>query len=695
MDMSMGSSGAASDSGILEPLSPDGVDFSDPDQASAFLSALLNDSELKVIGNAYARYFWYGIAVVVAIAAVFHWTRVLTLHMRLRAAARREEAPARPKGIMAQGFATVTAIAREVTYFDITPYRLPSKLRWFRIPPVGTIALLLAYLVFVLALEFTNNSVPGAQFWQARGVRAGWLAVAQVPLIILLVGRNNLFTLTTGVSYERLNVLHRWSARIMLLLVVFHFSFQSKGWSTYGLMKLEWSTDTCPPTGIAAFAFLLWMNLSTLAPFRFWSYEFFVWQHLITFFGFIVAVMFHLPSTALWSRIYIYIPIALYIIDRLLRWAWLVFSNKRRCRATMTKLNGDATKIVLRDTALKRWRPGSWVHLSLPGLGGFGWAQTHPATILSTPTSHGGDLVFILKGHKGFTKRIMESANGSTEALLPSTDPERAQTQAQTKVYRAVLNGPYGGHHQDFAAFDSVCLIAGSTGITFTLAILQDLAERAANGGKKLPLRRVRFVWCVKEHDRAKWISNELTAAVAKLERADIDVAIMIRATCDESLTEQNAEPMVCGCACDKSQGPCCCAAPPDEDDGAEKAGMEKTAMEKPASSAAEARSTAVVIAEKDPSLAASTRPILSSQNEVRIKRSWLPCADFCSGRPMLREILIELLEDADGESAVGVCGPVSMGAEVRRHVVKLSDERAIHKGSGAQGCYLHVESFS
>ena len=102
-----------------------------------------------------------------------------------------------------------------------------------------------------------------------------------------------------------------------------------------------------------------------------------------------------------------------------------------------------------------------------------------------------------------------------------------------------------------------------------------------------------------------------------------------------------------------------------------------------------------MVVAEKDPSLAASTRPILSSQNEAIIKRSWLPCADFCSGRPMLREILIELLEDADGESAVGVCGPVSMGAEVRRHVVRLSDERAIHKGTGAQGCYLHVESFS
>ncbi|TKA58983.1 hypothetical protein B0A55_11663 [Friedmanniomyces simplex] len=692
MNMDMGGDGMGGGSGTSEPLSPAGVDFSDPDQASAFLGALLDDKELKVIGNAYARYFWYGIAVVVGIAAVYHWTRKLTLHMRLRAAARREETPTRPKSVLARWLATVTAIAREAIYFDLTPYHLPSKVRWFRIPPVGTIALLLAYLVFVLALEFTDNSVPGAQFWQARGIRAGWLAVAQVPLIILLVGRNNLFTLTTGVSYERLNVLHRWSARIMLLLAIFHFGFQSKAWSDYGVMKLEWSTDTCPPTGIAAFALLLWMNLSTLAPFRFWSYEFFVWQHLITFFGFIIAVGYHLPSTATWSRIYIYIPAALYVIDRLLRWAFQAVRNKRMSRATMTRLSGDATKIVLRNAAIKRWRPGSYVHLSLPGLGGFGWAQTHPVTILSTPRSHGGDLVFIIKGHKGFTKRIIESANSSSEALLPSADPERAEQKAQTKVYRALLNGPYGGHHQDFAAFDSVCLIAGSTGITFTLAVFQDIAERAANSGKKLPVRRIRFVWCVKEHDRAKWISRELTSAVAKLEQADIDVEVMIRATCDESLTEQNEEAKVCGCECDKSLGPCCCAAPPEEEDEI----PEEEGMEKPISSTAEADKPAVMVAEAGPSPASSIRPILSSsREEVVVKRSWLPCADFCSGRPMLREILTELLDGADGESAVGVCGPVGMGAEVRRHVVRLSDERAIHKGTGAQGCYLHVESFS
>lgn len=49
---------------------------------------------------------------------------------------------------------------------------------------------------------------------------------------------------------------------------------------------------------MAAYALLLWMNLSTLAPLRHWCYEFFVAQHVLTFFGFIIAIMMHVPASA-------------------------------------------------------------------------------------------------------------------------------------------------------------------------------------------------------------------------------------------------------------------------------------------------------------------------------------------------------------------------------------------------------------
>lgn len=674
MDMSMGDGDMSSG-----PLSPAGVNFSDPDQAADFLEDLLNDDQLKVIGNAYARYFWYGAILVIGIASIFHWTRYLTLQMRLRAAAKGQSQPARPKNVFTRSFATVAAMAREATYLQFTP---THKLLWFKVPPVGTIMLLAVYLAFILALEFINDSVPGAQFWQAQGVRAGWLAVAQMPLLILLVGKNNLITLTTGVSYERLNVLHRWSARIMLLLAIFHFGFQSRAWSEYGLLQLEWTTDDCPPTGIAAFAILLWMNLSTLAPFRYWSYEFFVIQHIITFFGFIIAVMYHLPSTALWSRIYIYIPIAFYLLDRLIRTALFAWTNFRVSRATLTALDGGVTKVRLSNAAIKHWSPGAHVLLSIPR---FGWVQSHPATIASTPRSHNGDLVFILKGHKGFTKRIMASANNSATALL-SHSKQEDQT-AQVASHRALLHGPYGGSPSDFAAFDSICLVAGSTGITYILPILQNIAERAALNGKRLPLRRVHVVWCIKETNWVNWVNDEISTAVSWLGEAGVEADVSIYVTCADEFTNQSAEPKECGCECDKSLGPCCCVVVDEDGEG-----VEDAQALKPTSTGSQSKGKAAAVSEKPTT---STSSLLEPGRQTATRLPILPCAAFYSGRPEIPEVLGSLLEGADGESGVAVCGPIGLSVTVRNSVVRLSDQRAIHKGTGAQGCYVHVEAFS
>lgn len=64
------------------PLNDTGVDFSNMTQAMDFLSEILNDAEFQVTGNAFARYFWYGIVVVIGIAAGFNIIQKTTLRMR-------------------------------------------------------------------------------------------------------------------------------------------------------------------------------------------------------------------------------------------------------------------------------------------------------------------------------------------------------------------------------------------------------------------------------------------------------------------------------------------------------------------------------------------------------------------------------------------------------------------------------------
>jgi ferric-chelate reductase len=133
----------------------------------------------------------------------------------------------------------ITSAFRKLIYPQISPTRHSNLLK---VPPLGIIVLLFIYLAFVLALEFVNQDI---------GVRAGWLTITQLPLLILLSGKVNIIGLITGVGYERLNVLHRWVARTMLLTATLHMGYQQALWNSLGLLQLEWNTDTCPPTGIS------------------------------------------------------------------------------------------------------------------------------------------------------------------------------------------------------------------------------------------------------------------------------------------------------------------------------------------------------------------------------------------------------------------------------------------------------------
>jgi ferric-chelate reductase len=140
----------------------------------------------------------------------------------------------------------ITSTSRKLIYPQISPIHHFNLLN---VPPLGIVLLLFTYFAFVLALEFVHQDVPGDQHRQAIGVRAGWLTITQLPLLVLLSGKINLVGFVTGVGYERLNVIHRWVARTMLLTATLHMGYQQALWNSLGLLTLEWNTDTCPRTG--------------------------------------------------------------------------------------------------------------------------------------------------------------------------------------------------------------------------------------------------------------------------------------------------------------------------------------------------------------------------------------------------------------------------------------------------------------
>lgn len=317
-----------------------------------------------------------------------------------------------------------------------------------------------------------------------------------------------------------------------------------------------------------------------------------------------------------------------------------MYHNVRPGTATLTSYN-NVTKVYVRSSRLKHWKPGQFVLLSIPRVG---FGQSHPATIASTPSSHAGDLIFFLLAHKGWTEKILHHASPSELGKSESTEVGNE--------FITLIDGPYGGSHSDFAAFDTTLLVAGSTGVTFTLSILLDIAQRATR--QKLPLRNLMFVWVVKSVSCVDWIKQELQGAFEKLHGVGIETQIMIFVTCDDTLTESMS-----GEKCSCNLTPCCCI-----------------------------QDTAVKLDDSD---RIEEIPCESYESTPGVRFGF---ATLHPGRPDLKPLVWRLLDQANGETGVGVCGPLGLASTMRMIVATASDARGVHKGTGAEGIYLHIEGF-
>ena len=382
-------------------------------------------------------------------------------------------------------------------------------------------------------------------------------------------------------------------------------------------------------------------------------------------------------------RIFVWLAIGFFVLDRLIRLSRSLYNNSKPAKASLTTLPGDVTRIAVQSPRLRKWQPGQHVFLCIPKLG---FSQSHPATIASVPSSHNNELIFFLKAHKGFTRRLFTSAtSSSTENLLDTS--ELQITGAEAEKFTTLIDGPYGSSHTDFAAFDTTVLISGSTGVTFTLPILLDIAHRAST--RKLPVRSIVFIWMIKSSNWAAWIVKELQSAAEALHGVGIELKIQIFVTCDPSFTEIAEDTRKCGCDCDTRAGACCCEEP----------------SESPASrsEAADIEATPSISAKEKLDLISSpfeakSETYITSKSKARsnnpIKTRLLHFATLQSGRLNLRALLWDVLDQSQGETGVAVCGPAGLSCAVRNTVAVISDQRGAAKGSGADGVYLHSECY-
>ena len=409
--------------------------------------------------------------------------------------------------------------------------------------------------------------------------------------------------------------------------------------------------------------------------FRHIFYEFFLVQHLLTFLGFVIAIMYHLPlETAPSVRTYIWIAIGLYCADRLTRSVCYLYNNIRPGRAILTALPNGITKVSIKNGHIRKWRPGAFVLLSIPR---FGLGQSHPATIASVPTSSEGDMVFFLRAHRGFTQRLAAQAKSDipTQVGLPArhgTADVSVESQGE-RTYLALIDGPYSGVRVDFGTFDTTILIAASTGVTFTLPILLDLAHRTSLEQGRLPLRKVIFTHIVKDPSGKDLVCSEVHSAITALCNLGVDATAQTYVTCEYVATGPSLDD-TCTCR--------------DPDGG--KGGCDRTFANGPPKGKGRKF--------EDCALKASGAALVHEKHKASVQqndpRSTSPYSrgigiSLHTGRPNTKAILADALNVAEGEMGVAVCGPLELSHRVRKDVASLTLENL-----GGPGIFLHAENF-
>jgi len=671
-----------------------------------------------------------------------------SVFIRLYAARHKKPSPAQPRSIAVRCVATLAAVAREASNYAPP---LPALRRiTLPQPALGSVLLVLAHFILVIVLCFYKVRSSARYDNQNIAYRTGYVSLAQLPLIVLLSAKNNIIGFLTGLSYERLNWLHRWTARALLLTTTLHMGYWFADWAPYGdYITQKVTTDSVTQWGVAAWAILVWIVVSSMTPIRGWNYEFFVIQHVISFVAFFAMVYLHLP-TGDWT--WLWVCLAIFLFDRVVRGLYVFYTNcalfhprQRRegsfsglwaSRAELTPLSGNMTRITIRDPPMN-WRPGQHAFVSLHTVVPL---QSHPFTIASIPQD--GVMEFLVKAHRGGTKRFFSYAERNHG--LPSVQ------NAQIKTVAVSLEGPYG-RMRPLGQFDSVILFGGSTGATFTMPLLRDIVQGwrkdslsqekglQANAGAPTHsvTRRVRFVWVIKSREQLSWFSSRLFEVmddVDSLRREGLDVMVeaSVYVTCDDGFTadgqtdlrssaKQGAKQTeaeitindlgtgmslgadtlkkerqsveihevdsrtsnVSGQRETKGCGPrgACCCQTTVNDESPDAIPLEiichcNCSHNPGSSSSASSMDNAAKTSSK------LARPLLH------------PAIALLSGRPHPRNIIRKTLEGARGESAVVVCGPKGLIRDARRSVVALSDERAVHKGSGAQGIWFWSEGF-
>ncbi|KAG1731763.1 ferric reductase NAD binding domain-containing protein [Suillus lakei] len=605
------------------------------DLSEADITALVDENET------YPEQVWYTIAAFLFVVGCFQWGR---RHYES------DEETATTNNIQYK-FSLRRIPLAIINVYRVIAFRWTLEIGQSYTLNVAEVFVTVAYIVLLLIYAFINTtSVEGQKldivYWSNR---IAMLASSQFPIVTALGTKNNLVSLVTGISYDRLNYIHRMMARTCFMLLWVHAAGEVVCFPSFReTLNEEWLRVGI--TAMVAFSILI---IVSLRPVRTDVYEVFFYIHFLGVLIFLVGGYYHTMGAH--GSYWIWPSFVFWALDRFIRMVRLVVFNHSyfgfksgsgTMDAATEMLSDDVVRLRLRRPPHFHWSPGQTAYLILPSVSTLPF-EAHPFTIasfdsslLSTTTTEdqsGSDenydthvlgssapfwkeLVFLVNVHGGFTKKLKEVA----------------ATNGKVKVF---VDGPYGPS-PDLGSYDTSVLVAGGSGISYTLPVFLSVIERVRKG--KSSCKRVVFIWSIRGAGYVQWIEEALIKAV-QLAPPSLTVSIRIFDT-GSPPTAQSME--------------------------------EDSSLSNPT----EKNGTLEQVVTRKGSLTSS---MLLSLRGVKMER----------GRSDLDALLKEEVSMASGSMSVSVCGSQGIARAVR-HALRFPVSGPSSILSGGPSVTLHVESF-
>jgi ferric-chelate reductase len=357
------------------------------------------------------------------------------------------------------------------------------------------------------------------------------MALAQLPVVFLFATKNSVLSLLLGPGhgYEKLNYVHRWSGRGMFLAAVIHGSLWIRNHRQYHLAILGPQKET---SGVAAFSLLCIIVLSSLKPVRIYLRQIFFYVqyvHQRCVHRDELMMDYQCPDIRFVLRHYLLPHDLRSTLDlpstRLLRPrlapATVPLSHQGchanvcgkydYCTFPLLFPHGfwfhDARSQINIDDCDGGWEAGQHIQLRIFFEGRV--SESHPLTIANAPASTsclaGRSIVLGARVMGDWTRALNQYASAEQKRVARE---KSEKVDAVPVPVHVMIDGPYGGCSLDLGEYESVLLVAGGAGVTFTLGLLDDLVGRVVRHqrGRGERTRRIEFAWAIRSF--GKWISK-------------------------------------------------------------------------------------------------------------------------------------------------------------------------------------------